>query len=87
MNACEPVAVIELSEQQIIDGVADRLTRKYPTVSADTVTAVVRDTHARFDGRPVREYIPLLVERFASQELEPLASAAPETTVDQAIAV
>jgi hypothetical protein len=55
------------------------------------VTAVVRGVHARFDGRPVREYVPLLVERFASQELallmltgrRPLA----ELTVDQAIAV
>ncbi|WP_264034617.1 three-helix bundle dimerization domain-containing protein [Mycobacterium interjectum] len=42
--------MIELSEQQIIDGVADRLTRKYPSFSAKTVTAVVRDVHARFDA-------------------------------------
>ncbi|WP_156738367.1 three-helix bundle dimerization domain-containing protein [Mycobacterium sp. E2699] len=78
--------MIELSEQQIIDGVAGRLTRKYPSISADTVSAVVRHIHARFDGRPVREYIPLLVERFAAQDLELLALT-PEAEADQAIAV
>ena len=70
VNACEPVAVIELSEQTIIDQVADRLTGKYPTIPAETLTAIVRGVHARFDGRPVREYVPLLVERFARQDLD-----------------
>lgn len=87
VNACEPYAVIELSGQQIIAGVADRLTRKYPSFAAETVTAVVRDTHARFDGRPVREYVPLLVERFAGQQLELLALTATRTTLEQAVAV
>jgi hypothetical protein len=69
MNACERDAVIELSEQTVIDEVADRLTRKYPTIPPDTLTAVVQGVHARFHGRPVREYVPLLVERFAGDEL------------------
>jgi hypothetical protein len=83
--------MIELSEQTIIHQVADRLTGKYPTIPAETVTAVVWGVHARFDGRPVREYVPLLVERFAGQELGLLLLAGrrpiSETTVDQAIAV
>jgi len=62
--------MIELSDQTIIEKVADRLTQKYPTIPADTLTAVVRGVHARFDGRPVREYIALLVERFACNELD-----------------
>jgi hypothetical protein len=78
VNACEPVAVIESSEQTIIDQVADRLTRKYPTIPPDTLTAVVRGVHARFEGRPVREYVPLLVERFAGNEPDLLSlSSAP----------
>jgi len=89
VNRCEPIAVIELSEQTIIDQVTDRLTSKYPTIPAETVTAVVRGVHARFDGRPLREYVPLLVERFSGQELGLLLLTGPisETTVDQAIAV
>jgi hypothetical protein len=67
--------VIGLSEQTIIDQVSDRLMQKYPSVPADTLAAVVRDVHARFDGRPVREYVPLLVERFADDELGRLAMA------------
>ena len=65
--------MIELSEQTIIDQVADRLTSKYPTVSPETLTGVVQSVHARFDGRPVREYVPLLVERFAGDELHRLS--------------
>jgi hypothetical protein len=83
--------VIELSEQTIIAQAADRLTSKYPTIPAETVTAVVRGVHARFDGRPVREFVPLLVERFAGQELTLLLLTGrrplSEPTVDEAIAV
>jgi hypothetical protein len=61
--------MIDLSEQTIIAQVADRLTDKCPTIPAETVTAAVLRAHARFDGRPVREYVPLLVERIAGQEL------------------
>jgi len=64
--------MIDLSEQTIIDRVTDRLTKKYPTIPPDTVTAVVQGAHARFDGRPVREYVALLVERSAGRELDRL---------------
>jgi hypothetical protein len=83
--------VIELSEQTIIAQVADRLTSKYSTIPAETVTAVVRGVHARFEGRPVREYVPLLVERFAGQELALLLLTGRRTlsepAIDEAIAV
>ncbi|GAB3010498.1 hypothetical protein MBOU_25840 [Mycobacterium bourgelatii] len=69
MNTCDSFAVIELREQTIIAQVADRLTRKFPAIPPDTVKAVVLHAHERFDGRPVREYIPLLVERYAEKEL------------------
>jgi hypothetical protein len=59
VNAWEPFAVVESREQTIIDQVADRLTRKYPSIPPDTLTDVVRDAHARFDGR-----------RFAAKELD-----------------
>jgi hypothetical protein len=81
--------VIDLSEQTIIAQVADRLTSKYSTIPAETVTDVVQGVHARFEGRPVREYVPLLVERFASQELSLLLLTGrrplSEPTVDDGI--
>ena len=83
--------MIELSEQTIIAQVADRLTSKYSTIPAQTVAAVVQGVHARFEGRPVREYVPLLVERFAGQELALLLFTGrrplSEPAVDEAIAV
>ncbi|OBI47967.1 three-helix bundle dimerization domain-containing protein [Mycobacterium sp. E796] len=83
--------MIELSEQTIIAQVADRLTSKYSTIPTETVAAVVQGVHARFEGRPVREYVPLLVERFAGQELALLLLTGrrplSEPAVDEAIAV
>jgi hypothetical protein len=68
--------VIELSEQTVIDQIVTRLTNRYPTVSASTVARVVRDMHARFDGRPLRAFVPLLVERHAKNELDRMHAAA-----------
>jgi hypothetical protein len=78
--------VIELSEQTIIDEVADRLTRKYPTIPPDALTAVVQGVYARFAGRPVRDYVSLLVERFAEDELgDRLRSAARPPVADASL--
>jgi hypothetical protein len=61
--------MIGLSEQTIIDQLIEGLMRKYPAVPPDTVAVVVRGIHDRFDGRPLRDYVPLLVERRARSEL------------------
>jgi len=53
--------------------VVSRLTQIYPEVSAETVETVVHHNHARFDGRPVRDFVPLFVERGATKELARLA--------------
>jgi hypothetical protein len=55
--------VIELSEQTVIEQLVERLAQKYPGQPAEKIVEVVRQNHARFDGRPVRDYIPLFVER------------------------
>ena len=57
--------MIELSEQQIIDQIAHRLTSQYPTISPEEVARRVHEEHARFHGRPIRDFIPLFVERCA----------------------
>jgi len=68
--------VIELSEQTVIEQLVVRLTSRYPTISESTVAAVVRDVHSRFEGRPLRDYVPLFVERTARIELERLHATA-----------
>ncbi|MGV0605060.1 three-helix bundle dimerization domain-containing protein [Mycolicibacterium sp. XJ1904] len=62
--------MIELNEQQILDQIADRLAGSYPSVPADAVTCLVREQYARFADRPIRDFIPLFVERQARAELE-----------------
>jgi hypothetical protein len=67
--------MVESSEWTAIQQVVERLKATYPAVPADTVTTVVHHTHARFDGRPVRDFVPLLVERGSRRELATLAMA------------
>jgi hypothetical protein len=76
LNVDETLGVIELSEQTVIEQLVVRLTNRYPAISQSTVASVVRETHARFDGRPLRDFIPLLVERNAKSELERLRATA-----------
>jgi hypothetical protein len=68
--------VIELSEQTVIEQLVVRLTSRYPTISESTLATVVRDVHSRFGGRPLRDFVPLLVERNARSELERLGATA-----------
>lgn len=64
--------VIELREQTVIEQLVERLARSYPGVPADAISEAVRASHARFDGRPVRDYIPLFVERECRRKLADL---------------
>ncbi len=76
VNADQTSGVIELSEQTVIEHLVARLTSRYPAISGSTVECVVHDVHARFDGRPLRDYVPLLVERNAKTELDRLHATA-----------
>lgn len=60
---------MESSEHAVIEQLVDRLQVSYPDVSPDRVSMVVRHNHARFDGRPVRDFVPLFVERRSRREL------------------
>jgi hypothetical protein len=56
-------------ERAAIDDIERRLTDKYAAFSADYVAAVVEHLYARFRSSRVRNFIPLLVERRADEEL------------------
>ncbi len=74
MNRPQTLHVIELNEQTIIDQLVQRLTRNFPAIPPDTVAAVVTEIHTGFEGRPLREFVPLFVERRARSELTQLGS-------------
>ena len=62
----------QMSEQTWVNDVISRLAQKYPMVPATTISSIVRDMYAKFDGRPLREFIPLFVERNARVALTKL---------------
>ncbi len=57
------------SEAALIDDVRQRLLSKYRHVSREQVCTVVADAHAHFTDSRVRDFVPLLVERRAAEEL------------------
>jgi hypothetical protein len=67
--------VIKLSEQQIIDQLSQRLAGVYTDVEPDQVIRFVNEEYSRFEGRPIRDYIPLFVERHAADRLSKLIGA------------
>ena len=67
------LGVSESSERTVIDNVVGRLAEKYPRVPNEKVADVVNDCYARFDGRPIRDYVPLFVERGARTQLAQLS--------------
>jgi hypothetical protein len=72
VNVSQTFEVIELSEQTVIEQIVNRLRSNYPTVSESTVATVVHDVHARYEGRPLRDFVPLFVERNAKSALDEL---------------
>jgi hypothetical protein len=61
--------MVDSSEWTAIEHVVERLTQRYPDLEPDTVMTVVHRSHARFDGRPLRDFVPLFVERRSREEL------------------
>lgn len=59
------------TEQDHLTAVSDRLGTLFPNTPADTIKAAVAAAHARFEGRSIRDFVPLLVERNARAALDP----------------
>jgi hypothetical protein len=57
--------MVDAGEWAAIEHLVDRLKESYP----DTIMTVVHHNHARFDGRPIRDFVPLFVERAAKRQL------------------
>ncbi len=56
-------------EQRDIAEVARRLATRFPDAPPDTVRAAVEQAHRRFDGAPIRDFVPVFVERSARDAL------------------
>lgn len=65
-------------ERVLIGEVEQRLARKYTDLPHDHIVAVVQHAYLRFRSSRVRDFIPLLVERRAGEELEELSVLRPD---------
>jgi hypothetical protein len=59
----------QLSEAALIARVIERLAETYVDLPSGQVTAIVNDALTHFNSAPLREYVPVLVERRARAEL------------------
>ena len=62
------------SEQRSVDEVIERLADKYPGVDPELIREIVAEEHHGFDDRPVRDFVPVLVEKSAKKRVEALAA-------------
>jgi len=58
-----------VKEDQAIALLRDRLTKTYDQIPADQVNAVIDQELTRFTAAPIRDFVPLLVERLARNDL------------------
>jgi hypothetical protein len=64
------VSADTIRERHALEQVTDRLSRSFADhFSPGQVNQAVSSIHHRFDGRPIREFVPVLVERIARDEL------------------
>jgi hypothetical protein len=64
-------------EQLLIDQIIDRLVTRHPETAEQAVTDVVHTAYHRYDGTPIRDFIPLLVERRAHEQIAGSSYLAP----------
>lgn len=62
-------------EERAISEAAERLTKAFPDLAPDTVERAVAESRPEFDGNPIRDFIPLFVERAAKHRLRTLTTA------------
>ncbi|MFM9918639.1 three-helix bundle dimerization domain-containing protein [Lacisediminihabitans sp. H27-G8] len=67
----------QVQEDQGIAKVIDRLAERFPALDRARVEQVVADTRSLLDGNPIRDYVPVLVERTARDQLRRIAAGDP----------
>ena len=61
--------MVGVDERAMMAHVQERVASAFPQVSQDKVQSIVGEIHARFADSRVRDFVPLLVEKRAQQEL------------------
>ncbi len=53
----------QTEEIRALDELADRLHTRFPDTPTERIKRVVSQVHHQYDGSPIRDFIPVLVER------------------------
>lgn len=61
------------NEAHEIAVIIERLEQQFPDVPPQHVAEIILAAHRELDGRPIRIYVPVLVERGARQRLRKLS--------------
>jgi hypothetical protein len=65
-DSTSPESAHEVRE---IREVVERLTARFPHEQPERIRAVVDAAHEQFEGNPIRDFVPVLVERAANETL------------------
>ena len=57
-------------ELRAVTEVVQRLVITFPDLDTADVEHVVKQSHELFNGKPIRDFVPVLVERIARQDLQ-----------------
>ena len=64
-------------ESRELNEVVQRLRDRFPDVPEEHVRSAVTKAHSEFEGNPIRDFVPVFVERTVRDELRRGAQAAP----------
>jgi hypothetical protein len=56
-------------ETRAVNEVSERLVASFPEVAPHVVKHTVHTSHEQFEGSPIRDFVPVLVERMAKSNL------------------
>ncbi|WP_427885069.1 three-helix bundle dimerization domain-containing protein [Kribbella sp. GL6] len=69
-----------MREEKAIENLTSRLTSTFADIhTPEDIETAIRTARESFAGDPVRDYVPILIERMVKEELTPRPEAAPET--------
>jgi len=51
------------TEAQSVASLAEKLRDRFPHTPPEKISTAVAEAHREFDGQPIRQFIPILVER------------------------
>jgi len=60
---------MDTDENQALALVEERLRVRFPAVDTETIASTVTMFRKEYDGRPIRAFVPVLVERDAVEHL------------------